>query len=149
MKKILIALAGVAALGATPMTFAQSSGANDLARTQEIINHLQADQRAVMLDTLALKPDQLAKFTPIYDEYQAERKKLYTDATQLLNRLWVADYGGMTDDESKAIQKAAFKLRHDRLACSRSTLASSTTSCLPRRCSSSCRSRTRSRRCST
>jgi hypothetical protein len=27
----------------------------------------------------------------------------------------VADYGGMTDEESKAIQKAAFKLRHDRL----------------------------------
>ena len=116
MKKILIALAGVAALGAIPMSFAQSSGANDLARTQEIISQLQADQRAVMLDTLALKPDQLAKFTPIYDEYQAERKKLYTDATQLLNRLWVADYGGMTDDESKSIQKAAFKLRHDRLS---------------------------------
>ena len=116
MKKILIALASVAALSATPMTFAQSSGANDLARTQEMISQLQTDQRAVMLDTLALKPDQLAKFTPIYDEYQAERKKLYTDATQLMNRLWVADYGGMTDEESKAIQRAAFKLRHDRLS---------------------------------
>jgi hypothetical protein len=115
MKKILIALAGVAALGATPMTFAQSAGANDLAQTQEIIRQLQADKRVVMLDTLALKPDQLAKFTPIYDEYQAEMKKLYTDATKLRNRLFVADYGGMTDEESKAIQKAAFKLRHDRL----------------------------------
>jgi hypothetical protein len=29
---------------------------------------------------------------------------------------FVADYGGMTDDESKAIQKEFFKLRHDRLA---------------------------------
>ena len=115
MKKILIALAGVAALGATQMTFAQATGASDLAQTQEIIKQLQADKRVVMLDTLALKPDQLAKFTPIYDEYQAEMNKLYNDAAKLRNRLFVADYGGMTNDESKAIQKAAFKLRHDRL----------------------------------
>ncbi len=115
MKKILIALAGVAALGATQMTFAQATGASDLAQTQELIKQLQADKRVVMLDTLALKPDQLAKFTPIYDEYQAEMNKLYNDAAKLRNRLFVADYGGMTNDESKAIQKAAFKLRHDRL----------------------------------
>ena len=67
------------------------------------------------LDTLALKPDQLAKFTPIYDEYQAEMKKLYTAATNLQNKLFVADYGGMTDAESKAIMKEAFKLRKDRI----------------------------------
>jgi len=116
MKKTLIALACVAALGATPMTFAQSTGANDLAQTQELIRQLQADKRVVMLDTLALKPDQLAKFTPIYDEYQAEMNKLFTEASKLRNRLFVADYGGMTNEESTAIQKAAFKLRHDRLA---------------------------------
>jgi len=115
MKRILIALAGVAALGATSMSFAQATGASDLAQTQEIIKQLQADKRVVVLDTLALKPDQLAKFTPIYDEYQAEMNKLYNDAAKLRNRLFVADYGGMTNDESKAIQKAAFKLRHDRL----------------------------------
>jgi len=115
MKKIMIALAGVAALGATQMTFAQTSGAEALADTQVLISQLQADKRAIMLDTLALKPDQLAKFTPIYDEYQAELKKLYTEATKLNNRLFVADYGGMTDESSKAIIKEAFKLRHDRL----------------------------------
>jgi hypothetical protein len=115
MKKIMIALAGVAALGATQMSFAQTSGAEALAETQVLISQLQADKRAIMLDTLALKPDQLAKFTPIYDEYQAELKKLYTEATKLNNRLFVADYGGMTDESSKAIIKEAFKLRHDRL----------------------------------
>ncbi len=67
-----------------------------------------------MMDTLALKPDQLAEFTPIYDEYQAEMKTRYTTGTNLANRLFVADYGGMTDEESKAIQKEFFKLRHDR-----------------------------------
>jgi len=115
MKKIMIALAGVTALGATQMSFAQTSGAEALADTQVLISQLQADKRAIMLDTLALKPDQLAKFTPIYDEYQAELKKLYTEATKLNNRLFVADYGGMTDESSKAIIKEAFKLRHDRL----------------------------------
>jgi hypothetical protein len=115
MKKIMIALAGVAALGATHTTFGQSTGADALAETQVLISQLQADKRAIMLDTLALKPDQLAKFTPIYDEYQAELKKLYTEATKLNNRLFVADYGGMTDESSKAIIKEAFKLRHDRL----------------------------------
>lgn len=115
MKKILIAVAGVAALGVTPMTFAQSAGASELANTQQLIKELQADKRTIMLNTLALKPDQLAEFTPIYDEYQAEMKKLYTEGTNLRNRLFVADYGGMSDDESKAIQKEFFKLRHDRL----------------------------------
>jgi hypothetical protein len=115
MKKIVIALASVAALSGSPMTFADSVGAAELANTQALIKELQADKRQIMLDTLALKPDQLAKFTPIYDEYQAEMKKLYTQATNLSNRLFVADYGGMTDAESKAIQKEFFKLRHDRL----------------------------------
>jgi len=115
MKKIVIALASVAALSGSPMTFADSVGAAELANTQALIKELQTDKRAVMLDTLALGPNQLAKFTPIYDEYQAEMKKLYTQATNLQNRLFVSDYGGMTDVESKAIMKDAFKLRKDRI----------------------------------
>ena len=59
MKKILFALTAVAALGATQTTFADSVGANELARTQELISELQADKRQVMLDTLALNPEQL------------------------------------------------------------------------------------------
>jgi hypothetical protein len=116
MKRILFALTAVAALGATPTTFAEPVGAAELARTQEIISALQADKRQVMLDTLALNPEQLSKFTPIYDEYQAEMKQLMTAGSKLSNRLFVADYGGMTDESSKAIRKEAFKLRNDRLA---------------------------------
>ena len=116
MKKFLFALAAVAALGATQTAFAQSVGATELARTQELISAIQADKRQVMLNTLALSPEQLTKFTPIYDEYQAEMKELMTAASKLNNRLFVADYGGMSDESSKAIRKDAFKLRHDRLA---------------------------------
>ena len=115
MKKILFALTAVAALGATHTTFAQSVGATELANTQALIAELQKDKRQVMLDTLALTPEQLKVFTPIFDEYQAEMKKLMTSATNLNNRLFVADFGGMTDVESKAIMKQAFKLRKDRI----------------------------------
>jgi hypothetical protein len=111
----MIALAGVAALGAAPVTFADSVGATELAKTQELISAIQADRRQIMFDTLALKPNQLAEFTPIYDEYQAEQAKLMTSATNLSNRLFVADLGGITDEESKSIMKDAFKLRHERL----------------------------------
>jgi len=111
----MIALAGVAALGAAPVTFADSVGAAELAKTQELISAIQADRRQIMFDTLALKPNQLAEFTPIYDEYQAEQAKLMTSATNLSNRLFVADLGGITDEESKSIMKDAFKLRHERL----------------------------------
>jgi hypothetical protein len=116
MKNVLIALAGVVALSSTPATFADAIGDAELARTQELINAVQADRRQVVLDTLALKPEQFAQFDPIFTEYQAEQAKLMTSATNLGNRLFVADYGGMTDEESKAIMKEAFKLRHDRLA---------------------------------
>ncbi len=77
MKKIAIALASVAALSGSPMTFADSVGAAELANNQALIKELQTDKRQVMLDTLALTPEQLEKFTPIYDEYQAEMKKTH------------------------------------------------------------------------
>ena len=115
MKKILIAAAGVAALSMSPMTFADSVGDAELAKTQALIKELQADKRTIMLETLALTPDQKAAFLPIYDEYQADMKVLYTEGTNLRNRLFVSDYGGITDTESKSLQKEFFKLRHDRL----------------------------------
>ncbi len=116
MKKMLFALAAVAALGATQSTVAQGLGDAELAKTQELITILQGDKRQVMLDTLALTPKQLEKFTPIYDEYEAEMKKLMTSASNLNNRLFVADLGGMTDPEAKDIMKQAFKLRQERLS---------------------------------
>ena len=115
MKKIVIALASVAALSGSPMTIAESVGAAELAQNQALIKELQTEKRQVMLDTLKLTSEQSAKFMPIYDEYQAEMKKIMTQGSNLRNRLFVADYGGMTDVESKQIQKEFFKLRRDRV----------------------------------
>lgn len=114
MKKILCALTAVAALGAAQTTLAAPKS-NLTDEAQATIAELQADKRAVVLATLNLSDEQLAKFTPIYDEYQAEMKKLLTQANNLGNRLFVADYGGMTDAESKAIMKEFFQLRSERL----------------------------------
>jgi hypothetical protein len=116
MKQMMFALAAVAMLGSAVPARAESAGDAELARTQETIRALQADKRQVMLDTLALSPEQLEKFLPIYDAYQAEMKALMTAATNLSNKLFVADYGGMTDAESKSIRKDAFRLRQERLA---------------------------------
>jgi hypothetical protein len=115
MKKIAIALASVAALSGSPMTIAQSVGSAELANNQALIKELQTEKRQVMLDTLKLTDEQSKKFIPIYDEYQAEMKKIMTEGSNLRNRLFVADYGGMTDVESKQIQKEFFKLRGDRV----------------------------------
>jgi hypothetical protein len=114
MKKFLCVLAAVAALGTTGTTLAQPKS-NLTDEAQATIAQLQADKRAVMLATLNLTDEQLKKFTPVYDEYQAEMKKLYTAANNLGNRLFVADFGGMTDAESKAIMKEFFELRAERL----------------------------------
>jgi hypothetical protein len=114
MKKFLCVLAAVAALGTAEAALAQPKG-NLTDEAQATIAELQADKRAVVLATLNLNDEQLAKFTPVYDEYQAEMKKLLTQANNLGNRLFVADYGGMTDAESKAIMKEFFQLRGERL----------------------------------
>lgn len=116
MKRILFALTAAAAICASPATVAQSTGDAELAKTQELISLIQADKRQLMLNTLALKPDQLEVFLPIYDEYQAEMNALMTAGSKLTNRLFVADYGGMTDESSREIRKEAFKLRNERLA---------------------------------
>jgi hypothetical protein len=120
MKQYLFALTALAALGASQGTLAQSSS-NLTDEAQVTIARLQADKRAVMLDTLELTPQQLEKFTPVYDEYQAEMKNLYTSASKLGNRLFVADYGGMTDQSAKDIMDEFFHLRTERLKLLEST----------------------------
>jgi Spy/CpxP family protein refolding chaperone len=116
MRKTLFAFAAVAALGAAGTTVAADTAAmSAFDQGKQLITELQKDKRAVMLATLPLTEEQRAKFTPIYDEYQAEKDKQMTEVYKLSNRLFVADYGGMTDEESKEIMKQAFDLREDRV----------------------------------
>lgn len=113
MKKLLITLSAMAALGAAGAAFAQTSSTQD--DTEVLIGQIQADKRAVVLKTLELSDAQVAAFTPIYDEYQRENKALLGRGSDLVNK-FAANYGSMTDDAAKAILKDWFKLRDDRVA---------------------------------
>jgi hypothetical protein len=111
MKKILIAFAALAAFGAAEVTFAQATNAKD--DTELLISQIQADKRAVVLSAMQLTDAEVRAFTPIYDKYQADMKKLYERAAEMLNK-FAANYGSMTDDAAKDIMKDWFKLRDDR-----------------------------------
>jgi len=111
MKKILIACAALAAFGTAEATLAQSLKDD----TEVLISQLQADKRAVVLSAMNLSDAKVAKFTPIYDEYQREMKGVYTRGADVLNKFG-ANYGTMTDAAAKDIMSDFFKVRDDRNA---------------------------------
>ena len=113
MKKLLITVAGLAALGASVQAPAQTT--NSVDDTQVLISQIQTDKRKVVLQTLALTDAQVAVFTPIYDQYQAEMKALFERGAANLDR-FAANFGSMTDDAAGAILKDALKIRDDRNA---------------------------------
>ena len=78
MKKTLIAFAALAALGAADVTLAQATNATD--DMQLLISRIQTDKRAVVLSAMQLTDAEVAAFTPVYDQYQADNKKLLEDA---------------------------------------------------------------------
>ncbi len=113
MKKFLITVAGLAALGASVQAPAQTT--NTVDDTQVLISQIQTDKRKVVLQTLALTDAQVAAFTPIYDEYQAEMKVLFERGAANLDK-FAANFGSMTDDAASAILKEHLKIRDERNA---------------------------------
>jgi Spy/CpxP family protein refolding chaperone len=113
MKKLLIAVAALASLGAASQAPAQT--ANSVDEAQVLISQIQTDKRAIVLRTLELTDAQVAVFTPIYDQYQAEMKALFERGAANLDK-FAANFGSMTDDAASAILKDAFKIRDDRNA---------------------------------
>lgn len=111
MKKILIALAAVASLGAADFAAAQTSRDE----TELLISQIQTDKRAVVLRAMALSDAEVAKFTPIYDSFQAEMKGVMQRGTDVVNK-FAANYGSMTDEAAKSILKDFFKVRDERNA---------------------------------
>jgi hypothetical protein len=112
MKKTLIALAALAALGPMGQALAQTTVRDD---TELLISQIQTDKRAVVLTALEMTDDQVRAFTPIYDKYQADMKKLSERAVEMLNK-FAANYGSMTDEAAKDILKEWLELRDERNA---------------------------------
>jgi len=111
MKPLLLAFAAFAALGAADVTLAQTSSLRS--DTELLISQIQSDKRAVVLAAMDLSDQEVAAFTPIYDEYQREMKDVYQRGTEVMNK-FAANYDSMTDDAAKAITKDFFEVRDDR-----------------------------------
>src|SRR5262245_62690437 len=103
MKRPILAFAALAACAVAAPALAQSQ--ND--ENQALVSQIQTDKRAVVLRTLQLTDAQSSAFVPIYDEYQAERKKLADRSVALLNK-FVSNYDSMTDDAARDILKDWF-----------------------------------------
>jgi hypothetical protein len=114
IRKAVLILAACAALGSPYAVMAQSTHDEQ----QQLIAQVQADKRAVVLKTLALDDAQVQAFTPIYDRYQVEHKKLFDRAADLLD-LYASNYESMTDDAAKEILEDWFSLQDDEVALTR------------------------------
>ena len=80
--------------------------------TQQLIAQIQTDKRAIVLKAMALDDAQMTAFTPIYDEYQAKRKKLMQRGVDLVDA-YASNYDSMTDDAAKKLLKDWFALPDD------------------------------------
>jgi hypothetical protein len=110
IRTVVIALGACTALGVPYAVNAQST----YDEQQQLIAQIQADKYTIVLNTLALEDMQVKAFTPIYDQYQVERKKLFDRAAALLE-LYGTNYDAMTDDVAMRILKDWFALRDDEL----------------------------------
>ena len=111
MKTHLIALTALAAFGVADAALAQGKNVRD--DTELLISQIQTDKRAIVLASMQLTDAEVAAFTPVYDKYQADMKKQYEGAAEMLNK-FAANYGSMTDDAAKDILKEWLKLRDQR-----------------------------------
>jgi hypothetical protein len=109
IRKLVFAIAASAAFVAPLATHAQST----YDEQQQLISQIQTDKRTVVLKSMELNDTQLAAFTPIFDKYQAERKKLYDRGVDLLN-LYASNYESMTDDAANKILKDWLSLQDDK-----------------------------------
>jgi hypothetical protein len=109
-KPALFALAVVAVIAvASPLAAQAQSVVDD---QQQLLAQIQTDKRAVVLKSMNLDDAQMRAFTPVYDAYQADRKKLMDRAVELLNS-YASNYDSMTDDAAKGILKDWLALQDD------------------------------------
>jgi hypothetical protein len=105
------AVAALITFGAVAPAHAQ----NTYDDVQMLLDQVQTDKRAVILSEMELDDSQLAAFTPIYDEYQVERRAIQERGVDLLNA-YAANYDTMTDEAAGKLLKDWLKLRENELA---------------------------------
>jgi len=116
-KHTIAALAAATALtllAPAGAALAQVSGST-VDDTQVLISQIQSDKRAVVLQAMGMTDDEVKAFTPIYDQFQKERKTQFQQADDLISK-YASNYDTMTDDAAKGILKDFFKLKDERQA---------------------------------
>jgi Spy/CpxP family protein refolding chaperone len=114
IRKAIFAMAACAAFCAPYAALAQSAYDGQ----QQLIAQIQTDKQAIVLKTMALDDAQVQAFTPIYDRYQVERKKMFDRAADLLS-LYASNYESMNDAAARKILKDWFSLQDDEVALTR------------------------------
>jgi len=116
MKKFMVAAAAAMVFSLPNAAPVQAQTSYDDA--QVLLAQIQSDRRAVVLKGLDLTDAEVARFTPIYDEYQGENKVIAERYMDVINK-FAANYASMTDDAASDIMKDWFKLVDDRVSLTR------------------------------
>jgi len=113
MNRSLLALTAGMLLMGTAAAQAQTQSPNLNDDTQMLLSQIQADKAAVVLKSLELTDPEARAFTPVYDEYQKERKEIAQRQIAELNK-FASNYGSMTDKAAGEILKNWFKIQEDK-----------------------------------
>ena len=113
MNRPLLALTAGMLLVGNPAAHAQTQSPNLNDDTQMLLSQIQADKAAVVLKSLELTDPEARAFTPVYDEYQKERKEIAQRQIAELNK-FASNYGSMTDKAAGEILKNWFKIQEDK-----------------------------------
>ena len=113
MNRSLLALTAGMLLMGNAAAHAQTQSPNLNDDTQMLLSQIQADKAAVVLKSLELTDPEARAFTPVYDEYQKERKEIAQRQIAELNK-FASNYGSMTDKAAGEILKSWFKIQEDK-----------------------------------
>lgn len=98
----LAPLAVLALLAALPLTSHAKDPVSLNADEQVLMKQIQSDRRAIYADNMGLTEAESARFWPVYDEYEAARKKIDERYIALVND-FAAKYDSLTDAQAEKL----------------------------------------------
>jgi hypothetical protein len=79
---------------------------------QVFLAQVQTRERAIVFEALELDDQQVAAFTPLFDEFQAQNKKVMDRAIALIET-FASNYDSINDDTAERLLKDWFALKSD------------------------------------
>lgn len=102
MKLVTLALAFV--VTAFPLASVAQDTSGTAADEQVLLKQIQTNKRGLYADNLGLTESESKAFWPVYDQYEADLKKLNDRFLQLIND-YAAKYDTLTDEQAAAMLK--------------------------------------------